>query len=58
MSDSDYAEVQVFRGSCPNCGVFQTHKMMMCVMPGCLTLHYYPDVKCACGTSLQEGNMP
>jgi len=55
---SDYEDTIVFRGSCPKCGLFQIHHMDMCKKGGsCLVLHYYPDIKCECGTIIWHGNM-
>lgn len=39
----------VFKGSCPNCGLYQTHTQDRCDMSGCLVLHYYSEIKCECG---------
>ena len=52
-----YDDVILFRGSCPKCGVFQEHTDNMCVEPGCLVLHHYPDLNCKCGQLLWKGNM-
>jgi len=49
-------EETIFKGSCPECGVFQTHKAHRCGMQGCLVLHYYPDIECECGKILWKGN--
>ncbi len=49
---TDYREMTIFKGSCPGCGVFQTHKEERCCMSGCLTLHYNNEVKCECGEIL------
>lgn len=57
-NNSDYADVIVFKGSCPSCGVFQSHKESRCQMSGCLVLHYYSDVICDCGQILSKGNLP
>ena len=52
-----YEDVELFRGSCPKCGIFQSHKMSMCQDAGCLVLHYYPDIECKCGQVLWKGNL-
>ena len=54
---SYYKEVEIFRGSCPKCGVFQVHKDSRCVMSGCLTIHHNNDTKCKCGQVLVKGNI-
>ena len=46
---SDYKEDMVFKGSCSNCGLYQTHTQERCHMLGCITLHYYSEIKCECG---------
>lgn len=51
-----YSDTQVFRGSCPACGVFQSHEISMCGDAGCLVLHHYGDVECECGEILWRGN--
>lgn len=53
---SDYAVQTIFKGSCSACGVYQTHEESRCIMSGCLTLHYYGEVKCKCGEVLVEKN--
>ncbi len=57
----NFYEFEVFNGSCPKCGVYQTHSQERCSMSGCLTLHYYPEIKCNCGEVLVyksgSGNM-
>ena len=54
---TDYEDIEIFKGSCSKCGVFQTHKMSMCQRSGCLVLHYYPNVECECGQIIWQGNM-
>jgi hypothetical protein len=51
-----YSKVEIFRGSCGECGVFQTHEQSMCQDAGCLVLHYYGDIECKCGNVLWKGN--
>ena len=51
---SDYAVQTIFKGSCPECGVYQLHEESRCVMSGCCTLHYYDEIKCKCGEILVE----
>lgn len=52
-----YEDVEVFRGSCPKCGLFQNKIIPMCKDAGCLVLHFYKNVKCKCGKILWKGNM-
>ena len=53
---SDYKYEEIFRGSCPTCGVFQIYKQARCQRMGCLVLHCYSDINCRCGQILWKGN--